>query len=42
VCERQKRKYVGIELNPEYVKLALGRIRNTERMLFPSDHGRVK
>jgi site-specific DNA-methyltransferase (adenine-specific) len=42
VCERQKRKYVGIELNPEYVKLALGRIRNTERMLFPSDHGRIK
>jgi site-specific DNA-methyltransferase (adenine-specific) len=42
VCERQKRKYVGIELNPEYVELALGRIHNTEQMLFPADQGHVK
>jgi site-specific DNA-methyltransferase (cytosine-N4-specific) len=37
VCEQQHRKYVGIELNPEYVTLALNRIRNTERLLFTYD-----
>lgn len=34
VCEQQGRKYVGIELNRDYVKLALQRIRNTQRPLF--------
>ena len=37
VCEQQRRKYVGIELNPKYVHLAVERIRNTERLLFSSD-----
>jgi DNA modification methylase len=37
VCEQQRRKYVGIELNPKYVQLAVKRIRNTERLLFSSD-----
>ncbi|MEW6266242.1 MAG: site-specific DNA-methyltransferase [Thermodesulfobacteriota bacterium] len=37
VCEEQHRRYVGIELNPEYVKLAVERIRRTERWLFASD-----
>jgi site-specific DNA-methyltransferase (cytosine-N4-specific) len=37
VCEQQHRKYVGIELNPEYVNLALNRIRRTERLLFTYD-----
>lgn len=35
VCEQLARSYVGIELNPEYVGLAVERIRNTERPLFP-------
>ena len=35
VCEQLHRKYVGIELNPEYVDLAIERIRTTERFLFP-------
>ncbi len=30
VCEQQQRNYVGIELNPEYVELAVARIRRTE------------
>jgi site-specific DNA-methyltransferase (cytosine-N4-specific) len=37
VCEQQRRKYVGIELNPKYAQLAVERIRNTERLLFSSD-----
>lgn len=37
VCEQQHRKYVGIELNREYVNIAINRIRNTERFLFTSD-----
>lgn len=37
VCEQQHRKYVGIELNREYVNLAVNRIRNTERLLFTYD-----
>lgn len=37
VCEQQHRKYVGIELNRDYVKLATERIRNTERLLFTYD-----
>jgi site-specific DNA-methyltransferase (cytosine-N4-specific) len=37
VCEQQHRQYVGIELNPEYVTLAVNRIRNTERLLFTYD-----
>jgi site-specific DNA-methyltransferase (adenine-specific) len=37
VCEQQHRKYVGIELNADYIELALERIRNTERLLFPID-----
>jgi site-specific DNA-methyltransferase (cytosine-N4-specific) len=37
VCEQQRRNYIGIELNPEYVALAVSRIRRTERLLFTSD-----
>ena len=37
VCEQQHRNYVGIELNPEYVRLAVERIRRTERLLFTYD-----
>lgn len=37
VCEQQHRKYVGIELNREYVDLAVNRIRNTEQLLFTYD-----
>jgi len=37
VCEQQSRNYVGIELNPEYVKLAVERIRKAERLLFTYD-----
>jgi len=37
VCEQQHRNYVGIELNPEYVTLAVNRIRHTERLLFTYD-----
>ena len=37
VCEQQRRKYVGIELNPTYTQLAVERIRNTERLLFSSE-----
>lgn len=37
VCEQQQRNYVGIELNPEYVKLAIERIRTTERLLLTYD-----
>jgi len=37
VCEQQRRNYVGIELNPKYVSLALERIRRTERFLFTHD-----
>ncbi|MBI4768656.1 MAG: site-specific DNA-methyltransferase [Deltaproteobacteria bacterium] len=37
VCEQQHRKYVGIELNRDYVKLATERTRNTERLLFTYD-----
>jgi site-specific DNA-methyltransferase (cytosine-N4-specific) len=37
VCEEQHRNYVGIELNPEYVKLAVDRIRRTQRLLFTYD-----
>jgi site-specific DNA-methyltransferase (adenine-specific) len=42
VCEQANRKYIGIELNPEYVELALHRIRNTDPLLFPAEHGRTK
>ncbi len=37
VCEQQRRRYVGIELNLKYVHLAVERIRNTERLLFSYD-----
>lgn len=37
VCERQHRRYVGIELNPEYIKIALARIRNTQPLLFTAE-----
>ncbi len=37
VCEQQHRNYVGIELNAEYVKLSVERIRKTERLLFTYD-----
>lgn len=42
VCQQQHRSYVGIELNPGYVDLAVERIRGTERLLFTSDMGVVK
>jgi site-specific DNA-methyltransferase (cytosine-N4-specific) len=38
VCEEQRRNYVGIELNPEYVEIALQRIRNVQP---PMHHGRI-
>ncbi len=34
VCEQNGRFYVGIELNTEYVRIAVERIRKTERSLF--------
>jgi DNA modification methylase len=34
VAEQLGRKYVGVELKPEYVEIAVERIRNTERLLF--------
>lgn len=34
VCEEQHRKYVGIELNPDYVKLAVDRIRKTDSQSY--------
>jgi site-specific DNA-methyltransferase (cytosine-N4-specific) len=34
VCDRFNRRYVGIEANPEYVKLALDRLATTQRALF--------
>ena len=37
VCEQQHRNYVGIELNPEYVNIAVERVRRTERLLFTFD-----
>lgn len=37
VCEEQHRHYVGIELNADYIKLAVERIRSTQRLLFPFD-----
>ncbi len=37
VCEQQHRKYIGIELNLEYVTLAVNRIRNTDQLLFTYD-----
>jgi site-specific DNA-methyltransferase (adenine-specific) len=40
-CEQQQRNYVGIELNPEYVELAVDRIRSTERRLFTYDQEMV-
>lgn len=37
VCEEQRRNYVGIELNPDYVNLAVERIHKTEKLLFTYD-----
>jgi len=34
VSEQHGRNYVGIELNPKYIKLAVDRIRKTERLLL--------
>ena len=42
VCEQLHRKYVGIELNPQYVQLAMERIRSAERFLFPVSMSRAK
>jgi site-specific DNA-methyltransferase (adenine-specific) len=39
VCEQQRRNYVGIELNPQYIDLAVKRIRETERWLFTYREG---
>ena len=33
VCEQHYRKYVGVEINPQYVELALQRIKKTQRLL---------
>nr|VFJ73724.1 MAG: site-specific DNA-methyltransferase (adenine-specific) [Candidatus Kentron sp. FW] len=41
VCEQQRRNYVGIELSPEYVELAIQRIRNTDQLPFPHDRERT-
>jgi site-specific DNA-methyltransferase (cytosine-N4-specific) len=40
VCEQQHRNYVGIELNPEYVNLAIERVKRTERLLFSYDQNK--
>jgi site-specific DNA-methyltransferase (adenine-specific) len=42
VCVQQHRNYAGIELNPDYVQLAIKRIRSTERLLFTYDEGLAK
>lgn len=42
VCEQQRRKYIGIELNPEYVTLALDRIQSTQIPLFVYQQGSVR
>lgn len=42
ICEQQHRNYIGIELNPDYVKLALERIRSTEPLLFTYDRQAAK
>ena len=34
VAKKLGRRYIGIEINPEYVKMAEDRLRNTERSLF--------
>ena len=34
VCKQWKRAYVGIELNPEYIKMATKRINETQEPLF--------
>jgi len=34
ISEMHRRNFVGIELNEEYVKIALDRIKHTERLLF--------
>jgi len=34
VCEKLKRRYIGIEINKEYCKIARDRINNIERSLF--------
>ena len=41
VCEQNGRFYVGIELNPEYVRIAVDRIKKTERFLFLKNPGRA-
>jgi site-specific DNA-methyltransferase (cytosine-N4-specific) len=41
VCEQHGRQYVGIELNPEYVRIAVNRIKRTERFLFSNKPGMV-
>ena len=37
VCEQQRRKYVGVELNRAYAELAANRIRSAQRTLFTLD-----
>ena len=37
VCAEHDRRYLGVELNPEYVDMAVKRIREAERLLFPFD-----
>lgn len=37
VCEQQHRNYVGMEINPDYIKIAAKRIAGTQRLLFTYD-----
>ena len=37
VCEQQRRKYIGIEINPDYVQIAAKRIAGAQPLLFTYD-----
>ena len=37
VCEQQRRNYIGIEINPDYIRIAKKRISGTQRLLFTYD-----
>lgn len=38
VCRKQGREYIGIELNPEYVKLSEERIKEVEDQLYMEEN----
>ena len=42
VCDRFNRRYVGIEINPDYVKLALDRLAYNQRSLFGISRARAQ